>query len=70
MARDLGDGILERGAITMIMISFGFGISNGIALGCIGYCVVMTLTGEARAIKKMMYGLAVIFALKFVLLGV
>ncbi|MCF6313886.1 MAG: NCS2 family permease [Verrucomicrobiales bacterium] len=56
--------------ITMIMIPFGFGISNGIAFGCISYCVVMALTGEVRAVKKMMYGLAAIFALKLILLGV
>ncbi|MFK5924057.1 MAG: NCS2 family permease [Verrucomicrobiota bacterium] len=56
--------------ITMIMIPFGLGIANGIAFGCITYCVVMATTGEYRKVKKIMYGLAVMFVLKFILVGV
>ncbi len=56
--------------ITMMIIPFGFGIANGIAFGCISYCMVMALTGEFRRVKKLMYGLAILFALKFVLIGI
>ncbi len=56
--------------ITMIMIPFGFGIANGIAFGCITYCVIMALTGEFRQVKKIMYGLTVLFVLKFIFVGV
>ena len=56
--------------VTMMMIPFGFGIANGIAFGCITYCVIMALTGELQQVKKVMYGLALLFVLKFIVVGV
>lgn len=56
--------------ITIMMIPFGFGIANGIAFGCISYCLIMALTGEFRQVKKVMYALVILFILKFVFVGI
>lgn len=55
--------------ITIMLIPFGFGIANGVALGCISFSMVMVLTGEARRVHWIMYGLTVLFVLKFVFVG-
>ena len=55
--------------ITMMVIPFGFGIANGIALGCISYCVIMVMTGEFRQVHRIMYGLVILFVLKIIFVG-
>lgn len=70
-AREVLGGVTTFAAIiTMIMIPFGFGIANGIAFGCITYCVIMALTGEFHQVKKIMCGLTVLLVLKFIFVGV
>jgi len=55
-------------SIIIMMITFGF--ASGIALGSIIYCVIMALTGELRQVKKIMCGPALLFVLKFIVVGV
>ena len=45
-----------------------YSISEGIAIGVISYAVIHVMTGKARKVKPLMYLLAVLFALKYMLL--
>ncbi len=56
-------------AITALMIPFGFGIANGIALGCIAYAVIMAATGRAHRVHLIMYVLAALFVAKYIFVG-
>ena len=54
--------------ITIIAMPFCYSISEGISFGVISYVVVNVLTGGQKKISPLMYILAVIFVLKYILL--
>ena len=54
--------------ITIIAMPFCYSISEGISFGVISYVVVNVLTGGQKKISPLMYVLAVIFVLKYILL--
>jgi AGZA family xanthine/uracil permease-like MFS transporter len=54
--------------ITIIIMPLTFSISNGILMGFISYVSIRVIYGKYREISPMMYVLAVIFILKFILL--
>ena len=54
----------------MIAMPFMYSISEGIAMGVISYVVINLLTGRAKEkkISLLMYVLAVLFVLKYILI--
>ena len=54
---------------TMILIPLGFGIANGIAIGCILQVAVRCLAGEWRSVHWLLAVLAALFVLKFAVAG-
>jgi len=54
--------------ICIIMMPFAYSISEGISFGIISYVVINFFTGHARRVSGLMYILAILFALKYVLL--
>lgn len=54
--------------MTIIAMPFTYSISEGIAFGVISYAIVNTLTGNTKKVSWLMYVLAVIFVLKYVLI--
>lgn len=54
--------------ITIIAMPFCYSISEGISFGVISYVVINLLTGKREKISILMYVLAVIFIIKYVLL--
>lgn len=55
--------------LTMICMPLTWSISNGIGAGIISYVLIRLLTGEAKSIHPVMYGLAVVLGIKFTLVG-
>ena len=55
--------------LTMIMMPLTWSISNGIGAGIISYVLIRLLTGDAKSIHPVMYGLACVLAVKFGLAG-
>lgn len=54
--------------ITIISMPFCYSISEGISFGIISYVVINLITGKREKISLLMYILAVIFVLKYILL--
>lgn len=54
--------------ITIFAMPFMYSISEGIALGVISYVVINLVVGKAKKITPLMYVLAVLFILKYILL--
>lgn len=54
--------------IAIIAMPFMYSISEGIALGVISHVVIMLATGRRKQITPLMYVLAVVFILKYVLI--
>jgi adenine/guanine/hypoxanthine permease len=54
--------------ICIITMPFAYSISEGISFGIISYAVINTLAGRANRVSPLMYVLALIFVLKYVLL--
>lgn len=54
--------------ITIFTMPFMYSISEGIALGVISYVVINLVVGKAKKITPLMYVLAVLFILKYILL--
>ena len=52
----------------IIAMPFTYSISEGISFGIISYVLVNTLTGHAKRVSPLMYILALIFILKYVLI--
>lgn len=65
---DAGDAI--PAFIALFAMPFMYSISEGIALGVISYVLINLATGKAKEkkISPVMYVLAVVFILKYVLL--
>lgn len=54
--------------IAIIAMPFMYSISEGIAMGVISYVVIKAATGKAKEVTPLMYVLAVLFVLKYVVL--
>lgn len=57
------------GVATALLIPLSFGIANGIALGCIGYTLIMVFSGDWRKVHWMLAVLSALFVLKFGVVG-
>lgn len=44
--------------LTLIMMVFGFGITEGVAMGCIAFALIKPLSGRPREVHPIMYGIA------------
>ena len=53
--------------ITMVMMPFAYSISEGIVLGLLSYVLIKVLTGKAKELSIVMYILAVLFVLKYII---
>ena len=67
---DWNDNLLDAisAYITIFSMGFMYSISEGICLGVISYTILHLLSGKTSKISPLMYVLAVIFILKYVLL--
>ncbi|NLY09745.1 MAG: NCS2 family permease [Tissierellia bacterium] len=54
--------------LTIIMMPFGYSIADGIVFGMVSYVLLKLLTGKGKEVSPMMYILAVLFVLKFILI--
>jgi AGZA family xanthine/uracil permease-like MFS transporter len=52
----------------MTMMAFSYSISDGIAFGIISCAVIHLLTGKGKDLSPLMYVLAVLFVLKYLLI--
>ena len=55
--------------LTMILIPLGFGIADGIAIGCILQVTIHLALGELRQIHPLLGVMALLFVLKFAFVG-
>ena len=53
------------GLVTVLLIPLSFRISDGIALGCILYTLIMVCSGQPRRVHPILGVLSVLFVLKF-----
>ena len=63
---DLTEGV--PAFFTVAMMSFGYGITEGIAAGCVSFAMVKALAGRGREVHPIMYLIALAFAARFILL--
>ena len=54
--------------LTIIFMAFGYGITEGISIGCISYVVIKCLLGKHREINIWMYPIAIAFLLRYIFL--
>jgi AGZA family xanthine/uracil permease-like MFS transporter len=54
--------------LTIVMMPFAYSIADGIVFGMVSYVILKALTGRTKEISKVMWLLAVLFVLKFVLM--
>lgn len=54
--------------VTMLLMPLAYSISDGIMLGMISYVVINALTGKFKKISVMMWILAVLFVLRYILM--
>jgi len=54
--------------LCLVCMPLTYSISEGIAIGVISYVIVNTAAGKAKKVKPLMYVLAVLFVLKYILL--
>ena len=54
--------------VTVIVMTLGYSITNGIALGFITYAVCMAIGGRLKEVKPIVWGLIVCFVLYFIFL--
>ena len=55
--------------LTMVFMPFSYSIADGIAMGFISYALVKLCCGRSRDVPPMVWGVAVLWALKFWFLG-
>lgn len=55
--------------LTIIFMPFTYSIADGIAMGFISYALIKLLTGKAKTVPYMVWIIAVLWALKFVMFG-
>ena len=54
--------------VTMLLMPLAYSISDGIMLGMVSYVVLNALTGKFRKVSVMMWVLAILFVLRYVLI--
>nr|MBP8132034.1 NCS2 family permease [Candidatus Hydrogenedentota bacterium] len=54
--------------LTLTMMVFGYGITEGIAMGCISFAVIKTLAGRAREVHPVMFLVALALAARYAFL--
>lgn len=54
--------------LCLLAMPLTYSISDGIAIGIISYTVINTVSGKAKKVSPLMYVLAVLFVLKYILL--
>ena len=54
--------------VTMLLMPLAYSISDGIMLGLISYVFLNTLTGKVKKVSVMMWILAILFILRYVLI--
>lgn len=55
--------------LTIIAMPLTFSIANGVSLGVIAYCVLKALTGKAREVSPVLYGVAALLLFRYVFLA-
>ncbi len=63
---DISDGF--PAFLTIIFMAFGYGITEGISIGCISYVVTKCLVGKYREVNKWMYFITLAFLLRYIFL--
>ncbi len=53
---------------TVAIMVFGYGITEGVALGCISFAVIKTLTGRYQEVHPFMYGVAGVLVFRYLFL--
>jgi AGZA family xanthine/uracil permease-like MFS transporter len=56
-------------ALTALMMPFTYSIANGLAFGFISYAVLKTLTGRFRDVHPATWLVAILFVIRFVMVG-
>lgn len=56
--------------LTIAMMPFAYSISEGIAFGCISYTLIKMVRGKFKEVHPVMYVLAALFIIRYVLLVV
>lgn len=56
--------------LTVVIMTFAYNISYGIAAGFIFYCLVKIVTGKAKEVHPILYGATVLFIINFVVMAV
>jgi AGZA family xanthine/uracil permease-like MFS transporter len=65
-AVDWGDPVEAIPAfLTLLMIPLTFSIANGLAFGVVSYAALKLVSGRARKDDWLLYGLAVLFVVRF-----
>ncbi|MCH7910270.1 MAG: NCS2 family permease [Candidatus Hydrogenedentes bacterium] len=54
--------------LTIMMMVFGYGITEGVAMGCISFAVVKTLSGRAKEVNPIMYLIAIALVARYAFL--
>jgi len=54
--------------LTVAMMAFGYGITEGIALGCISFVAIKLLAGRPREAHPIMYAIALALVLRYAFL--
>ncbi len=54
--------------LTLTMMAFGYGITEGIAFGCISFALIKPAAGRGRDVHPIMYGVALAFLLRYAFL--
>lgn len=55
--------------LTIIAMPLTFSIANGVSLSVIAYCVLKALTGKAREVSPVLYGVAALLLFRYVFLA-
>ncbi|MGM9321587.1 NCS2 family permease [Deinococcus aquaticus] len=64
---DLGESL--PAFLTIIAMPLTFSIANGVSFGVITYCAVNALTGQARRVHPILYGVAALLLARYVFLS-
>lgn len=54
--------------LTVAMMAFGYGITEGVAAGCISFAVIKAVTGRGREVHPIMYGVALALMARYAFL--
>ncbi|MBI5091118.1 MAG: NCS2 family permease [Candidatus Hydrogenedentes bacterium] len=52
--------------LTVALMVFGYGITEGVAAGCISYALIKPLAGRAKEVHPIMYGIAVALLARYI----